>query len=406
MRKDGFSLMITLLLVLLLTSLLLFSYFQIHMQWRMATAVESQLYSLVLAENGIEYARTVLPYLEIEPLLKGVDGAFSGTGTPEWRNPASLAQARTFDPKTWTPRSDDGLPFYDGRSLLPRGYAAEGGGYFFIRFTNNPEENPAEDQDFVVLVRSLGVVPARIRDPFLPAARNDLALVEARLRQERSFLLPSPLTLLGDAGSFQWEGESFVIDGTDRFGVSVISFSQPGLWEDLVGSLTPGQKERIQGQGGTPSMQDATLTYLESGSHKRLFDGRFWRRFESELPHFVDGPGGGLAWMDKGGTLDSPFQGVLAARGTLILTEKAQIEGLLLHLGGGELVMEDGAGVVGAVWMSNLDISGALPQSLPLSLNLRGQSRIVYSAAALKQALGSFPPTQLGWRILFPEMAQ
>lgn len=402
----GFVLVAALLLVLLMTALGLFLDYQLLEQWRMSENVQAQLYSLVLAENGVEYARTILPHLDLNTLLRGMDDTHSGTARPEWRNPLPFAQARDSDPVLLDLSPDDGLPFHNGQPLLSKGYQSEGGGYFFLRFSNNPEEPPDQDTDRVVLVRSLGIVAGRIRDPSLPEAGNDLALVEARFRQEAAFLLPSPLTLFGDSGSFTWEGGQFVIDGTDRFGISVVNCSQAGLEQAVVASLATAQKDRIRGANIVPSIQNASDLYATEAPYQGFYRSNFWNHFEAQLPKFSDGPEGGLHYIPSGGILDEPFSGVLVSRGDLTLRDSARFDGLLLHLGGGRLALEAGTRIKGGVWMSNLDSSGSALQSRPLALQVGDGVEIIYDAAAVQRALGYFPPTQLGWRILFPEMVQ
>ena len=56
-----------------------------------------------------------------------------------------------------------------------------------------------------------------------------MALIEARLRQEKSFSLPSPLTLFGDSGIFQWEGDLFEITAATASGISLESLSSSTL---------------------------------------------------------------------------------------------------------------------------------------------------------------------------------
>lgn len=314
-QDHGFSLVTSLLVVLLMTSLAILLHFQIVAQWRMAENVESQLYSFALAENGVEYARTLLPHLDLNVLLRGVDNLHSGTALSEWRNPMPFGEAQSIDPSTWTPLCDDGLPSYDGKFLLPKGYAAEGGGYFFLRFSNNREEDAHQDEDHIVLLRSLGVVPSRILDPFLPEANNSVALVEACFRQERSFSLLSPLTLFGNSGAFQWESGSFEIDGDNQFGVSIVSFSKPGLQRSFLGSLSVEQQGRIRGLGPTPSVHDATSVYLSKKIYEGLFRLNFWKHFQTQLPEFADGPAGPLTFLPEGGVLDAELSECWSRRG-------------------------------------------------------------------------------------------
>ncbi len=171
----GFSLITALLVILLVTTLGWGLIFRILRQWEMATQVKSQLYGFVLAENGIEYARTLLPHLNLNSLLVGTDGLPCEGLSGEWRSPMSFAQSLRVDPATWNSPCEDGLPAHDGEALIPRGYQAEGG-HFFLRFSNNPEETSQIDEDYIVLVRSLAIVPDRVRSPFLPSLKNPVAL--------------------------------------------------------------------------------------------------------------------------------------------------------------------------------------------------------------------------------------
>jgi len=132
---QGFSLITALLVILLVTSLASVLHFRIIRQWEMATRVESQLYSFVLAENGIEYARTLLPHLNLNSLLLGTDGVSCGNLSGEWRSPMSFAESLRVEPSTWSSPCDDGLPAHNGEALIPRGYQAEGGHFFPTSFS-------------------------------------------------------------------------------------------------------------------------------------------------------------------------------------------------------------------------------------------------------------------------------
>ena len=399
----GFSLITTTLVILLVTSLAWVPHFRIIRQWEMATRVESQLYSFVLAENGIEYARTLLPQLKLNSLLLGADGTLCGSPAGEWRSPITFAESLRVDPSTWSPACDDGLPAYNGEVLLPQGYQAEGNGHFFLRFSNNPEETPEHDEDLVVLVRSMAIVPDSIRSPFLPSVRNSVALIEARFRQEKSFSLPSPLTLFGDSGSFQWQGDLFEIEAATEFGVSLVSLSSSMLLQNLMDSLSPEQLQYIHSQAATPSIQDATPLYRNSLMYEPLFSSEFWSHFLDQLPKFADSQAGGLTFLPDGGVLSGSLSGMLVAKGDLSLGGDTSFRGLLLHLGEGKLTLSEKAQVVGGIWMSNLDSSGTRLISRPLSFEMSGKSAIRHSQTAISEALALVPPTQLGWRILYPE---
>jgi hypothetical protein len=405
-RATGFSLLTAMMLVLFMISFSLFLHLRIRTQWRMAADVESQLHSLVMAENGIEYARTLLPHMEINPLLAGLDGTFSGIHSSAWRNPMSFAEALRVDPSTWKPPHDDGLPIYDGQPLLPRGHQGEGEGYFFLKFSNNPEESPEHDEDHIILVRSLGIVPTPVQDSFFPHLRNSVALLEARFRQERAFSLPSPLTLLGSSGSFQWEGARFSIEGQEEFAITLVSTSPSTLYPDLMGSLSRPQEQKIRGQEVHPSIREVSPHDLSEPIDRRLLNPGFWNHFLAQLPRFTDDPPQGIVFLPEGGFFDQPLSGILIAQGDLVLGNRAQIRGLLLHLGKGQLTLTERSQVIGGIWMSNLDSTGKKLEAGPIALRLSDSSAIRYDQAAIRDALTLLPPTQVGWRILFPETVE
>ncbi len=405
-RAPGFSLLTALLWTFLLASVALLLHLRLSGQLVAAHDSERQLYSFLLAESGVEYARTILPHLDVNELLTGRDGRHQGTAAAEWRSPMPYRQAQVADPADWRPGSDDGLPFYGRRALLPGGYKATANGRFFLRFSNNPEEEPGRDLDKIVLVRSLGVAPGFLPDPAAPGFHNAVTLVEARLRQERVFDLSAPLTLFGDGGVFEFEGTSFLIDGGDQPAVAVVSFKRGGIGQDLRLALDPGQESRIRGEGANPSIADASREYRSNPVQTRVFEPDFWEAFQTHLPMFADSSKKAITYFPDGGVLGAKsYQGVVVAKGDLD-ARGAKIEGLLLHLGGGRLDLSKGTRVKGGVWMSNLDQFRGGLGAQPLHLRVADDASVIHDTKIITHALGKLPPTQLGWRILFPEMAR
>ena len=371
--------------------------------WRLLQGVETRLYSMVLAQNGIEFARGLLPLVDVDPLLSGPDGSFSGTDLAEWRNPLPFAEARRMDPESWTSGRDDGLPYRGLDQLLPNGYSDPGGGRFYLRFSNNPEEPPHQDQDGVVLVRSMGVAPFSLRNPFLASIRNSVTLIESRLLQETAFRLRSALTLAGDDGDFHWTGSQFLLDGGHREpAVRLLSLGGDGLGAEFLQNLSTAQASRIRGSGPEPSLQDSTGAYRDDPRHRSLFQAGFWRHFQDHLPTLS--PAAGIVHLPEGGTLSGEVSGVVVARGTLTLRGDVRFRGILLHLGGGSVILKDRARITGGLWLSNLHVDGDTISGGSLSLHVSDVAAIRYDADAVRMALRSFPPTQLGWRLLFPEM--
>ena len=402
-REAGLALLAALLTTALVATLVWVLSVQNLNQWRLLQGVEAQLYSLVLAQNGIEFARGLLPLVDVDQLLAGPDGSFSGTDLPEWRNPLPFAEARRMDPENWTAGRDDGLPARDRDLLLPNGYPDPGGGRFYLRFSNNPEEPAHQDRDGVVLVRSMGVAPLKLGNPFLASTRHSVTLIESRLLQETAFRLRSALTLVGNSGDFQWTGSQFLLDGGFREpAVRFLSLSGGGLGADFLGNLSPAQADRIRGAGTEPSLLDSTVAYREDPRYRSLFQAVFWRHFQDQLQTLPSASG--IVYLPEGGILPATASGVVVARGDLVLQGNVQFRGILLHLGGGGVTLKDRARIVGGLWLSNLHSDGNTISSGPLSLHLSDLAAIRYDSDAIRLALRNFPPTQLGWRLLFPEM--
>jgi len=404
-RKDapdcGFTLVAVLFMILLVMALSVYLCLLLANESTTTSSLDSELYSLILAEDGVEYARSLLPHLELNQLLAGLDGKHSGTSTPQWRNPLSFELARGIAPDTWSPTCDDGWPASNGSLLLPSGYAAAGGGRFYIRFSNNPTESADEDRDGVVLIRSMGVTAAN-RSGLFHSSRNNVSLVEASFRQERVFDLPAALVLFGEGANFEWPSEGFEFDGTVNPAVEAVGSSQ--MIDSFLTSLAPGQGACFPGAGGTPSVRDSTASYMASPIYRRVFDTRFWQHFQEQLPAFTDPHQPGLCFYANGGGITGSFQGFLVARGDFVASG-ASIDGLVLHLGGGRLTLGADTHIRGAIWMSNTDsdAEGNMVHQ-PLDLKVLGSVTVVYDAGAVRRSLTLLPPTQLGWRILFPEM--
>ncbi len=401
--EAGLALLAALLTTALVATLVWTLSVQNLTQWRLLQGVEARLYSMVLAQNGIEFARGLLPLVDVDELLSGPDGSFSGTDLPEWRNPLPFSSARRLDPESWTPDRDDGLPARSRDQLLPNGYPDPGGGRFYLRFSNNPEEPAHQDRDGVVLVRSMGVAPLKLRSPFLASTRNSVTLIESRLLQETAFRLRSALTLAGGSGDFQWTGTQFLLDGGHREpAVRFLSLGGDGLQNDFLHTLDPAHADRIRGAGPEPSLLDSTVAYREDPRYRSLFQAAFWRHFQEQLPNLSSASG--IVHLPEGGLLPAAASGVLVARGDLVLQGDVQFRGILLHLGGGGVTLRDRAQIVGGLWLSNLSVDGETIRGGPLRLHLSDLARVRYDADAIRSGLRNFPPTQLGWRLLFPEM--
>ena len=252
----------------------------------------------------------------------------------------------------------------------------------------------------IVILRSMGVVQAQ---PWriLPGVLNCVTVVEARFRQERIFDLPAAILLLGASGRFNWSGDRFRVVGGEAPAIAVVSTTASTLTDQVAESLQGHEARLVTSQAG---VEDVTETYESSTDLARTLSADFWSHFLESLPEFVFESGGrGLHYFADGGTLSQPLDGILIARGPLVLAGQAKVTGLLIHLGNGALELKDQTGIVGGLWVSDPDHL-IEPASTPIELTLGDEAEVVYDREQIERALWLFPPTQLGWRIISPEM--
>ena len=116
-RSDGFALLTSIGLTILILLLVLLVQLQSANHWKLVSGFESQLHSLVLAENDVEYARTILPLLDIHQLLVGQNGVHEGDRQPEWRNPLPFSLPGNSIRAVSCPATMMEFPFIKGAAL-------------------------------------------------------------------------------------------------------------------------------------------------------------------------------------------------------------------------------------------------------------------------------------------------
>lgn len=400
----GFGLLALLMWMVIITSVSLALAIRLFQHSGITGDLERQLYSHVLAVNGIEVARAILPEVDLNQLILGQDGVFQGSHFREWRNPLPFDAARSVDPTTWSSPRDDGIPLLGPGPAMTL-QSCRSNGFFALRITNNPEEAADLDEDHVVVVRSMGITTGTVTFDLFPRVRNCVTVVEARFRQERTFGQRSAVTLLGTDGDFQWSGASFSISGGESPAIAVLELAGTGLLQDVQDSLTDLQRMRISGEGVTGSIVDSTLLYQLTPILRAAYSSRFWQHFQDQLPAFSGGETG-ILYFPAGGSFSGSHRGILVALRDFSLRGSANLEGLLIHLGQGGLLLEGEAIVKGGLWMSNLESSTGNLAARPIQLSVSDQSKVVFDSQALNDALTCFPPTLLSWRILSPEMIQ
>jgi hypothetical protein len=404
--------MTAVMVVFVMSGVLALLYLQVRASWILTGNIEGQLQSIAMAENGVETARAIIADSNLDELLAGPDGAGCLLPEPGWRNPMPVDLARTMDPREWVPDCNAGLVTQESGVRLSRGLYEGQNGFFMLRFTNNPEEPLFEDRDQIVVARSMGVVPERVSDPALSRIKNHVYLIEAKLRKETSFRLSSALTIAGDLLDIRLEGSDFLVEGSEEAGISFVTIQLPSAQELFHQALQPDQIGCFSGAGELPSLLDATEKFTGEKRLSRLLTSEFWTHFEANLPDFGDAiPASGssvldgLFFMPEGGVINKPLSGIVVAIGDVEISDGAQIDGLLLHLGRGRLVFSGNSTVSGAVWASSFDTSDGDLVCNEIRLTLSESTQLIYDSDAVDRALQYLPATQLEWRVIFPEMS-
>ena len=385
--------------VILWTGLIVFLLLVLHLEVAnlasLGGGLESQLYSFVLAENGLEFARSVMQVVDANQLLAGRDGIFDPSRRNGWRNPLSLSQARAFEVSAeWFPESDDGLP-WNLTTGEQRAQLDLESGRVFIRFSNNPEEGPDMDLDGVLIARSMGIAESLDPAPagLAMALRNQATLLEARLRHSRYFHSPAPLIL--------WESNFRNRRGAvhNDAGPLVGWVGPEDRAEAALGELR--NELSIGPEDAHAVVQNLTPFYRDNRHRSSLFEPGFWLDFLSRIDDFVDSRSAEhLLYLPEGGVLSGRRDGLILSRGELWLESGALIQGLILHIGEHDMTMQAGSALTGAVWKVSTD------STRPGSLLLEAGSRVEFNVQAINRAPEALPADLLEFRIIFPEMKQ
>ncbi len=402
----GFALITVLLVALAAGAVAALAHFQILALLETSSRMEGRLHSLVLAENGVEWAKSVLAAGDIDDPSAGLDDHVDCGAPAEWRNPVPFEVARRTPFGEVSLDCDAGLPRSGGRILWPA-YPSSDGGVVLVRFSSDPREPRDFNQEAIVVVRSMGLVPLGAAARRGTGLANQVSLVEAHLRQFRPFPVLGAVTLLGPGGDFEWVGDEFRIDGGERPGIALLSYPGEGLAADLEASLDPDPRSRIS--GAEPPILEADESDWRGGDLVELLTtdlaSRLMARLVSRAALFSPSDGGPSPHvLPEGGTIGGSLRGLVVAAGDLTLEEGSHVEGLLVHLGGGVLRIQGPAGVTGALWVASLEERDGETTAGRIRLSISGQASVTHDADWVRVGLSLLPPEQLLWRILFPEM--
>ena len=390
MKQKGFVLVTAILVIFIMLASMNYVLLKTSSHIKTTQFTATQMQSLLLAETGLAAARRILAEKEISEILVGQDGIGSILQQNIPLNPIDPAEARSIDFSSWENQNDDG--FYR--------FSPAPGQEVFIKISNNDIEPPFLDQDGEVRVRSLGIVKNGLLESELPDIKNQVTLLEGIFRKEDPFTLPSPLLCYDPQGHWNFEGNEFQIRGGEQS--SVLLLGEPALAQSADLNIFAGELP--------PECRDSNLPFAISGEEMAeypnlayLSSPLFWKHFRNNIDSFgtdlnaeEKAPSySGMFKFSGNNPLKANFSGILVTSGDITLTGNFLMEGILLHLGGGELNFRQHSAVRGAVLYIADESEG------DSSLKIEDQSRILYSRTAIEAARKYLPVTHLGTRIIY-----
>ena len=254
----------------------------------------------------------------------------------------------------------------------------------------------------MVRVRSLGTVKNGLLESELPGIKNQVTLLEGIFRKENPFALPSPLVCFDPTEGWVFEGNEFQIRGGEESSVLLLgelAWAQSAVLNIFADSELP------------PECRDSDVPFAISGEGMAAYPNlvylsspQFWNHFRNNIGRFgadlsaeqdTSPSPSGLFKCTAGTPLKGSYSGILVTSGNTTLTGNFLLEGILLHIGGGELNFRQHSSVRGAVLYIADESEG------DSSLKIEDQSRIIYNRTAIETARKYLPVTHLGTRIIY-----
>lgn len=389
MNQKGFVLVTSILLVLLMLGVVGMILRKTAGHIKTSQFAVKQMESMVLAETGVSEARRIIAEHDINRILAGADGVGSIVMNDSFRNPIEPSEAVQTDISLLQSDCDDG--FYR--------FSTENDRAILVRISNNAGESPFQDADREVIVRSIGIVRNTLLESETGTHKNQVTLLESRLRKESFSDLPSPLVLYDEEGRWRFEGSEFRVDGDEMPSVLILGNSAARNLAEL--RDLAGQEKPECFNGPKPGVMPG-LNVLPGPGIEWLESPDFWEHFSSSIPEFgIEISGGepqeyhkGLLKYSGGGRLQGSFTGILVTSGNVTLGRDFLIKGLLIHLGSGELRLMQNSSVIGALLYIAVTAEGGS------GLVIGDQARIAYSKSDLEKAGRYLPVTHLGTRII------
>jgi hypothetical protein len=276
-------------------------------------------------------------------------------------------------------------------------YAVEFANLKTDELDNDGDDEIDEEDEDVIQMRSTGVYQSSRRTIVAYLKRVP---VELGFTPNAAVSLQNPGLTIQLDGSPRIDGHDTNVDGTagpgpDEAGLAI---TDPGTTADLLGELTGGEPNKVDGDGGTPSLDVAAafdfaelVTQIRKNANLVLTEP-LYSTFD-----FGDGTNGDTTIAVREG--DLMFDGISTGAGILLVTGNLEIAGTFRYDG---LVI-----VLGDIINSSgtASIYGAIAQGpAGTRVELQGNSRLYYSSEAVELAEDAYrlaaggPYYMTGWQ--------
>ncbi|HXK60511.1 MAG TPA: hypothetical protein PLP42_11525 [Acidobacteriota bacterium] len=432
-NQRGAAMVIALIVAVMLSLLCLSLSLSSLREFSVGTEFENHEKALLVADAGLTRAKQILAGADFSTLLKAttdIPAYLEDTSgvLPYWakRNPIYLSEARNIDfaspPTAAGTRTVYG---YLGSETIGDG------GQYFAKVTDNEDEpegvadDPFTDNDGMVYVRVIGIhrgLPGETTT-YGSARKNSVAVIEAEIRQDMTFKLNSPLSIVAnDVELSKLSSNAWWIDGNNQCdtgppqvaGISILSPGGKGeeVRDTIINHL--GKRgDQVVGLGPAPSIYDDTQTVLESNNPDaaNVLDAGFLQTFVTRIKSLA----GDVNEDPKYGSLEKPKivvidgnirlnsgsgAGILVVKGNLELRGNFTYHGLILVIGEGSFSTIGTPNVYGGVLVAS--VSGG--QFNVPSFEGNGNARFDFCGDSISLALSLLPLRTSSWREITPEL--
>ena len=467
--EGGSALLLVLLVLSIFTLLGLFMTLEATTGLHISDNYESRARAEYAARAGLGHARALMRGLDNDALLKGPDGVHNPGASYlelakryDFRNPLSLVSAQAVniaDPAADVSGiPDDGLVNtgayggVDGIPLIPMTGIAQKvsnpgsteaftASRYFVKVADNngdasetagdPGDNPFDDGDGVIIVRSMGVAGTVSDFTGSIRRRNSVVVYEGRYRKYSVFDLGPALVVIGPSLFPAFEG-TFEITGDPSPGIGVVDTDpDDAVFPERIIGAGPLGSGTISGGGlPRPSIQDMTAAVESDPQKSSILNPGYVHDFVfHKVPGFSDSyfdtdqhwdertcpdigsydpakspgaPGQSPKMTVVHGNLQ--MTGSIRGGGLLVVTgefecrDNCRYDGLVLVIGSGQATIETLSGINGGLVIAKLDDTTGVPLFGIPDFSIQGNSLIAAYRSAVKMALGLIPPVQEGFR--------